>query len=528
MDGGPLAALIDRARSAERAGDWRTALSSYGEALQHADPERKADVLRWMGTVHRECGELDAAMEMYQASLAAAEPLGILRAVAAGLNCIGIVEQQRGRLEEANRSYTRAAGIAEQLGDVREGAMIAQNLATMASIHGELETALKHYAYARQCFSELHEGLPQAWVLNNMGMAYVDLNAFDPARECFAEAHLLATAEGDRMTVASIEINTAEMCLRSHDFPAARTHCDQAFELFTELKVASGVAEVDKMYGMLYRDTARPALAETHFRRAVESARATADPLLEAESLQEWALLHWELARSREAFECLNAAHAIFNELGARRELLDLDRRLAQIEEIYLRVVAAWGASIEAKDRYTAGHCDRVALYACSLAEELGITGRDLVWFRMGAFLHDVGKIEVPEEVLNKPGKLTEEEWRLMQRHTIVGDRIAAELGFPWDIGPMVRSHHERWDGGGYPDGLKGEKIPLHARILCVADVYDALTTTRSYRPALTRAEALEVMRSESGDLLDPRLFPRFEAIVTAMPEAPGPTVSAL
>src|SRR5690606_25841802 len=105
-----------------------------------------------------------------------------------------------------------------------------------------------------------------------------------------------------------------------------------------------------------------------------------------------------------------------------------------------------------------------------------------------------VGKIEVPAEILNKPGKLTSEEWREMQAHTTAGDRIVAELEFPWDIGPIVRSHHERWDGSGYPDGISGDAIPLTARILCIADVYDALTTTRSYRPALSREEALEIM----------------------------------
>ena len=149
------------------------------------------------------------------------------------------------------------------------------------------------------------------------------------------------------------------------------------------------------------------------------------------------------------------------------------------------------------------------------LGSAVGIQGRDLTWLRMGAFLHDVGKTVVPADVLNKPGKLTDEEWDVMKGHTVEGDRIVEELEFPWDIRPIVRSHHERWDGTGYPDGLAGGAIPLHARILCIADVYDALTTTRSYRPALSMDEALRIMRREAGRQFDADLLAVFEHLVT-------------
>jgi putative nucleotidyltransferase with HDIG domain len=152
------------------------------------------------------------------------------------------------------------------------------------------------------------------------------------------------------------------------------------------------------------------------------------------------------------------------------------------------------------------------------LAAAAGFEGRDLVWIRMGAFLHDVGKTEVPAEVLNKPGKLTADEWEMMRSHTTAGDAIVAGLDFPWDIRPIVRNHHERYDGSGYPDGLCGEDIPFAARVLCVADIYDALTTTRSYRPAYTPAEALDVMRAEAGSVLDPKLFELFASVIRSLP----------
>ena len=186
-----------------------------------------------------------------------------------------------------------------------------------------------------------------------------------------------------------------------------------------------------------------------------------------------------------------------------------------------------WVKSIETKDPYTAGHCERVARYASRLAAVIGFEGRDLAWFAIGALLHDVGKTAVPSAVLTKCGPLTPEEWSLMRDHTVHGDRIAMELDLPWEIRPMVRSHHERWDGSGYPDRLRGVEIPLTARVLCIADVYDALTSTRCYRPAIPCEAALRVMESETGAVLDPGLFHLFRSARCYADDAPDPRAPA-
>ncbi len=138
----------------------------------------------------------------------------------------------------------------------------------------------------------------------------------------------------------------------------------------------------------------------------------------------------------------------------------------------------------------------------------------------MGALLHDVGKIVVPSSILNKPGPLTTEEWATMKRHPQAGVHLLREIEFPWDIRPMVRHHHEHWDGSGYPDGLVGDDIPLSARILCLADVFDALTSSRSYRAGLTRAHALSVMGEDCGKIFDPTLFELLEGLYTPAPAA--------
>jgi putative nucleotidyltransferase with HDIG domain len=157
------------------------------------------------------------------------------------------------------------------------------------------------------------------------------------------------------------------------------------------------------------------------------------------------------------------------------------------------------------------------------LADSAGMDSRSLFWFRLGALLHDIGKIIVPTEVLNKTSGLSEEEWAIMKRHPEAGLELVSDIDFPGDVRAIIRNHHERWDGTGYPDKLSGEEIPLAARILCVADVYDALTTPRSYRDGLSHARAAEMMRAQKGQF-DPYLLETFLEWAGAMaPERKTP-----
>jgi diguanylate cyclase (GGDEF)-like protein/putative nucleotidyltransferase with HDIG domain len=246
--------------------------------------------------------------------------------------------------------------------------------------------------------------------------------------------------------------------------------------------------------------------------------------LLLAETLRERAELYRGEGRNREALQNLNRSHRLFTQLRAKRELANVDQSVSRLEDDFVNVVERWGESIEAKDRYTQGHCLRVANLACAVAATCGIEGQALFWFRIGAMLHDVGKLVVPSEVLNKPGKLDENEWALMRSHTTAGVDMLAGIDFPWDVRPIIESHHERWDGKGYPHGLSGESIPLSARILAVADVYDALTSVRSYKVAMSHETALGIMRRDSGTAFDPEVFAKFEEVVrdgTPVIEAP-------
>ena len=178
-------------------------------------------------------------------------------------------------------------------------------------------------------------------------------------------------------------------------------------------------------------------------------------------------------------------------------------------------VLFSLALSIEAKDPYTEGHCDRLSKYSVALGEKLGLPEDLRVALRRGGLIHDIGKLSVPEHILLKPGPLTPEERKIMEQHTVIGERICAPLRSFRHVLPIIRHHHEKQDGSGYPDGLKGAQVPLTARILQVTDIYDALTTDRPYRKALPLEKAIAIMREEvKRGWCDGAILDEFEAVV--------------
>jgi len=180
-------------------------------------------------------------------------------------------------------------------------------------------------------------------------------------------------------------------------------------------------------------------------------------------------------------------------------------------------VLCTLGLSVEARDPYTEGHCERLARYASDLGRHLGLDDDSIVALKRGGYLHDLGKIRIPDEVLKKGANLTAADWQIMRQHPIYGETICKPLRSLRLVLPIIRHHHEHWNGSGYPDGLFGEDIPLLARILQVVDVYDALRTERPYKPALPHEQAASTMRDEAeAGLWDKRLVEAFLLMLQA------------
>jgi putative nucleotidyltransferase with HDIG domain len=201
---------------------------------------------------------------------------------------------------------------------------------------------------------------------------------------------------------------------------------------------------------------------------------------------------------------------------------------LGQVNKVYVAVIETLAHAVDAKDQVTHDHIRRVQTEAVRLARALGVTSEEQLQAIMAAaLLHDVGKLAVPEHILNKPGRLSPSEFEVMKKHAPAGADILSVVGFPYPVVPIVRHHHENWDGTGYPDGLSGEAIPIGARILSVVDCFDALTSHRPYRPRMEDAAALQIVIDRSGSMYDPRVVNAFlkmhENVASAVAETPGP-----
>ena len=215
------------------------------------------------------------------------------------------------------------------------------------------------------------------------------------------------------------------------------------------------------------------------------------------------------------------------NYLAYRPYIKNIEAARRHVEEtrgLHMRTLEAFATAVDAKDQITHEHVQRVQIYAEGMARLLGLDEKEIEALRAGALLHDIGKIAVPDYILNKPGKLTAAEFDKMKLHTVVGAQILERIKFPYPLVPIVRHHHERWDGTGYPEGLKGEDIPITARILTVVDCFDAVREDRQYRKGMTRSEAIELLQRDRGKHYDPPLvdlfvenLPTFEAEIAKM-----------
>ncbi len=208
----------------------------------------------------------------------------------------------------------------------------------------------------------------------------------------------------------------------------------------------------------------------------------------------------------------LPAAYTIYRSYNAQiARIRDREQHAAEMEALHVRTIESLAMAIEAKDHDTHDHLLRVRVYVTEIGQALGLNKADMQAVKTAALLHDIGKLAVPERIINKPGKLSPEEFEIMKTHTVVGADILERVRFPYPVVPIVRAHHEWWNGQGYPDGLRGEAIPIGARILTAVDSFDALTSDRSYRRAMAAPEAMAILHKLSGTQFDPRVIEMLE-----------------
>jgi HD-GYP domain-containing protein (c-di-GMP phosphodiesterase class II) len=227
-----------------------------------------------------------------------------------------------------------------------------------------------------------------------------------------------------------------------------------------------------------------------------------------------WPLSRAGLRRAEEVEELRDELVRLRAQLAARDRAAE--RRERKLRASYESTVRALADAVEARDAYTARHAERVAAYGLEIARACGMDAVDDPDLEFGFLLHDIGKIAISDAILYKPGRLTDEERDAMRRHPLIGEEIVRGIDFLAGARQVVRSHHERWDGAGYPDRLAGEQIPLSARVFAVADTFDALTSDRPYRAAASFREARRVIAEAAGSQFDPTVTEAFDDITDA------------
>ncbi len=487
--------LLTEGRNHERAGRGDEALSSYAAAAAASgagDAGIRAIALRRQAALLRRRLEFDRAIDLSYESLATASTAGDVVAMAEAYNAIAGIHIDRGDLDKARAALDRALRTGMADNDVR--ARIEQNFGIIANIEGDLGEAVARYQASLVAFRRTNDQRGCAIAYHNLGMASSDQKHWADADRFFSSSLDIAGAIGDLHLQALSLLNRTEVLLARQRYEEARSSAQEALALFDRLGEPQGKAAVYRFFGVIYRETGALGLAEARLKTAIDLAAECGATLEEAEACRDLAVLWLRFSRNQDAVVLLNRARRLFQRLGARRDLRDVTSRVASLEQLFLEVVADWGRSLESSDTYTYGHSGRVAQYAEAVATALGLDQFGLMTIRVGAYLHDIGKMRVPHEILNKPGRLTPEEMAIMQMHPLWGLELVAGIEFPWGVKPIIRSHHEKVDGSGYPDKLRGEEVPLHAQIVCVADVFDAMTSERSYQSPMAPADAVARM----------------------------------
>ncbi len=519
--------LLRKGIAFDTAGEWEKALLCYEQALRgcrsDVNPQPVGEILRRMGHIWSKRGEWDDALTLYEESLRACEEEEDLHGKASALCGIGTVYLEQGAWKKVRHYYAAALRAIRRTGDRKFVAQIYNNLGAMNNILGNWEEAIRYY---RKCLPILEKagnekGLAETY--HNLGITCVDKGDRRGGDHYFLESIEISSKTGDIRLWAYSNLNRAEIARRDRNFTAAQDLGMKAFSVLKDLDDKLGMAEAYRIIGSIDRDRRNYVKAEEDILRSIDINRRYDNPLGIAESYRELGLTYQRQERSKDALEALSESFRVFRMIRAKKSLEEVDRKIFDLEDLYFRIAKSMGEGVESKDTYTFGHSQRVANYSLALAKALDLRVGERKAILVASFLHDLGKIDVDDHILSKPGKLTASEFEVIKDHPRWGVEKLASVNFPWVVKPLILHHQERWDGSGYPLGLAGEEIPLGARIIAVADFFDALTTDRPYREALSLEVTLKIIWEETGKILDPEITPIFvELIVDKASDCPS------
>lgn len=391
------------------------------------------------------------------------------------------------------------------------------------SVMGKIEKATCCYEKGLKLHQKIGNLLGISQIYHNLGMVKKSIDQNQQAIEYFKRSISLSKKLGEKNLEAISLLSLSEALLHEDRLDGVKEYIDLALKYLTAQQDNLGIAEAWKLKGILSIKSKRWREAERLLIRSASIFKRYKNPLGEAEAYKELGYLYSQLGNKEKTWEWLEQSFGIFTQLRASIALEGVKESLHRLERVYLEVLRSMGREVERKDPYTYGHSERVAAFSLLIAQRIEYPIEKWKGLVAAAYLHDLGKVRIPDKILKKPGRLTDAEYTLIKEHPVIALDLLNNVEFPWEVKPLIRHHHERWDGRGYPDGLSGEEIPLGARIISVADTFDAITSARPYRPAIPLDEAIKIMeRAALEGQFDPLIYEAFLSILREEPEIFG------
>ncbi len=496
-------------------GRYNEAVEEYQKLLEYCQDKklfpRKVEVFLEIGQLLAKMGEHDRALGYVHRALSGYRRLADFPGVCKALRNLGVIYIELGEFEDAETAYEEAIEIAQENELNLLYADLINNLGTIKNIKGDWKAALECYTTSREVYEQEKEIRKSAYTSNNIGITLIEQEQYQNAREYFLKALKVAGTIKDQSLMLILYINLTDLSIKVDAVDDARSYCRAAEKYINEKGLKnSQLVETKKLAGKIAALDHDYEEAEKLFDRALALCEELGLQYMEAEVLFEKGSLYLETEQHMEALQALEQAFQIFHQLDAAGRLEKTEGLIYSVEELYLKVFESMAAKVDRKDPYTKGHSDRVANLALHLAQKLRLPDHEIKTIVAGALLHDIGKLRVPDEILKKTGKLDKEEFDEIKKHPENAVQLLSGIRLPWDVMPVIRHHHEKFEGNGYPSGVSGEVIPFGARIVCVADVFDALTSDRPYREAFSPEKAIAVMKEHMQGTFDPVILDNF------------------
>lgn len=505
----------ERGKALASKGKIEQAVAEYKKTLDlcrdSSHLKHRSETFTQVGQLLAKQGDYDRALGYLQRAIGAYRRLKDNAGICRALRNLGVIYVQLGEFEEAEITYDEAIELANEIEDRLLYADMVNNLGTIMNMKGSWERALELYRESHQIYREVGEIRKSAYTENNIGITLNERGHPDEALQYFENAYRTGQSIKDSALTLIIDINLADLHLKLGELERAQRHCIRAEKHLTDADMVNGhLVEVRKIAGIIARVEGDHETAMQYLNDALEIGRQIGAQFLEADVLLERGILFREMDRLFDALGDLESSYHLYASLKAEGRREQTEETIGSIERLYLSVFNDMAQQVDQKDPYTKGHSDRVASLALLLGRELGLRTSQLKTIVAASLLHDIGKIKIDDQTLKKKGRLSKEEFEHIKGHPQLGVDLLAGKEFPWDIKPLILHHHEKLSGAGYPHGLSGDDIPLGARIICIADVFDALTSDRVYRSAYDAETALSIMAEESGSSFDSVLLTTF------------------